>query len=647
MDAQTLPKEERNVFDLWAEVYDVQSNPLLMLEERHIRPLLPALDGRDVLDIGCGTGRWLSILEQLRPSSLTGIDSSAEMLRHARRKVSKSTFLYQKDCSKIFSEDASKDFVLVSFMLSYLSDLSSFARECARVIRPGGYVLISDMHPRTAMERGWKRNFHYYEAEVALETHAWSLDEIVTIFEAEGLRVSTLIEPAFGEPERAIFESAGKLSELNELEMVPAIYILQLQKQVLSSSFSSSGMSDLELVNARYATGPAMWGEGTVSIKDDRIASIGSSTRVAGLTFDLSGYSLLPGLINAHDHLEFGIFPRLGRNVNDLPYRNFVEWAHEIHAIHSDMIQRYQSVSKSTRLWWGAIRNLLCGVTTVCHHNPFYPEFSTSDFPVRVVSKFGWSHSLTFDPALVNTFRATPHGTPFVLHAAEGVDLESHSEFSQLDSQGLIDARTVIVHGLALDANQVAILNERGASLIVCPTSNKFLFGAAISSNLLTSVRRSALGSDASITAEGDLLDEIRFAQLEIGLDASSIYAMVTSSPADILRLQDGAGTIVESGLADLIAVKGIYGSPDAALVSLTFDQIELVLLAGRVQMASPTIYTQLSDEIRSGMEPIEVAGHLRWLRAPLRRLFDSAESVLGQGTLQISGRQVRYAGAV
>src|SRR5882724_8310721 len=171
MDAQTLQKAERNVFDLWAEVYDVQSNPLLMLEERHIRPLLPALDGRDVLDIGCGTGRWLSIFEQLRPSSLTGIDSSAAMLKHARRKVSQSTFRYQKDCSKIFIEDASKDFVLASFMLTYLSYLPSFARECARIIRPGGYVLISDMHPQTARERDWKRNFHYHEAEVALETH--------------------------------------------------------------------------------------------------------------------------------------------------------------------------------------------------------------------------------------------------------------------------------------------------------------------------------------------------------------------------------------------------------------------------------------------------------------------------------------------
>src|SRR5882762_8987541 len=162
MNASPLSREEKNAFDLWAEVYDAQSNPLLMLEERHVKRLLPVLEKCDVLDIGCGTGRWLSTFEQLNPASLTGIDSSAAMLKHARQKVAKSTLLYMKDCSNIFSDDDSKDFVLVSFLLSYLENFRGFANECARVIRPGGYVVISDMHPRTARERDWKRNFHYH-----------------------------------------------------------------------------------------------------------------------------------------------------------------------------------------------------------------------------------------------------------------------------------------------------------------------------------------------------------------------------------------------------------------------------------------------------------------------------------------------------
>ncbi len=46
-------------FDTWADVYDSQPNPLLALEQRLLGPMLPDVRGLDVLDAGCGTGRWL------------------------------------------------------------------------------------------------------------------------------------------------------------------------------------------------------------------------------------------------------------------------------------------------------------------------------------------------------------------------------------------------------------------------------------------------------------------------------------------------------------------------------------------------------------------------------------------------------------
>jgi hypothetical protein len=68
-----------------------------------------------------------------------------------------------------------------------------------------------------------------------------------------------------------------------------------------------------------------------------------------------------------------------------------------------------------------------------------------------------------------------------------------------------------------------------------------------------------------------------------------------------------------------------------------------LVLLAGRVQLASPHLYARLPNDLRSGMELIEVAGHLRWIRSPLQILFKAAENVLGQKKLLLAGREVRY----
>lgn len=644
MDSPAQP--ERHVFDLWAQVYDTQSNPLLMLEERSTMPLLPPLSGGDLLDIGCGTGRWLTRLEKLNPASLIGTDSSPRMLERARAKIHPTTKLELNECSTFPAEDASKTFVLASFVLSYLNDLDGFAGECARILRPGGWVLLSDMHPVTAAKRCWTRSFRVEGEKFEIAVPSRSVEEIVSAFQRQGFELRVLLEPSFEEPERSVFEDAGKLMEFEELAGVPAIYVLKLQKPRRSLPVTAPRQaSALQLTNVRIGLGPATWRDGTLLIEGGHIASIRENTNASAPSLDLSGYALLPGLINAHDHLEFGLFPKLGRLESAPPYRNSPQWGEEIHQVHADTIERYKQVPKTTRLWWGAIRNLLCGVTTVCHHNPLYADLTLPNFPVRVLSHFGWSHSLALDPHLAEKFQTAPKDRPFILHASEGVDEESLSEISRLDEMRVLDERTVLVHGLACTASEIALINRRGASLVICPTSNRYLFAKTLSRNLVASIERVALGSDSPITADGDLLDEVRHLDTEMGLHQNAIYNMVTTAPADILHLHDGQGRIEEFGVADLIAVRSRHATPAGALSNITFIDVELVLLAGVVQMASPHLYERLPDDLRSGMELMEVAGHQRWIRAPLQPLFETAENILGENNLLLGGRQLRYLG--
>jgi cytosine/adenosine deaminase-related metal-dependent hydrolase len=181
----------------------------------------------------------------------------------------------------------------------------------------------------------------------------------------------------------------------------------------------------------------------------------------------------------------------------------------------------------------------------------------------------------------------------------------------------------------------------------VCPTSNRFLFGKTPSVELLTSIERVSLGSDSPITAAGDLLDEVRLLYKETGLDPEKIFRMITTTSAEILHLKDGQGQIAESGLADLIAIPDKYHTPGLALSNLAFGDVELVIVGGRVQVASPRLYARLPCDLRSSMELISVAGHQRWIRSPLQALFKVSEAVLGQGQLRLAGREVRYLGTL
>jgi cytosine/adenosine deaminase-related metal-dependent hydrolase/ubiquinone/menaquinone biosynthesis C-methylase UbiE len=620
----TLP----SLFDQWAEVYDAEPNPLLALEERTLLSLLPDIADAHVLDVGCGTGRWLQQLEALQPASLTGADPSAAMLAIARRKLSPNTILVDSPATRLPVPASSRDLVLASFVLSYIEDLAAFAVECARLLKPEAPLLITDMHPVTAAARNWTRSFKQGGQRLQISAQTRSLHAIIAAFEREGLVLVERHEPAFAEAERPLFVQAGKQSVFEELQHEPAIYLLKFSKQ-----------TSLQLLNARSSTGPSTWSTAPLHLAKGRIGTV--SDPEAHL-LDLSGYSILPGLINAHDHLEFALFPNLGRAQAQSPYRNSPEWAREIHETHADTIAKHCKVPLAARLWFGILRNLLAGVTTVCHHNVIHPELTLPGLPIHIVTEMGWAHSLTFDPDLASSFTRTPASQPFILHAAEGTDEASRNELYRLDVQSLLTARTVIVHGLALQGQDIALLNQRGSALIFCPTSNRFLFAESPSNDAIESTQRAALASDSPLTAAGDLLDEIACLR-DQGLDATTLYNLVTTNPAEILNLREGQGTLTPNAPADLIVARSAHTTPAEALAHLTLAQIELVIAKGQIQLASAALYLELPASLRDRLHRIEIDALEYWVNVPLPAIFASAEQVLGRDNLRLGNKEVRH----
>jgi hypothetical protein len=94
-----------------------------------------------------------------------------------------------------------------------------------------------------------------------------------------------------------------------------------------------------------------------------------------------------------------------------------------------------------------------------------------------------------------------------------------------------------------------------------------------------------------------------------------------------------------------LLVVRDSGLSPAETLAQLTSEQIELVMVGGRIQLAGPSLMERLPSVLRQGLQPFEVDGQTRWVRAPIDKLLTEAEQALGTD-LRLGGKRVRRASA-
>jgi len=329
---------------------------------------------------------------------------------------------------------------------------------------------------------------------------------------------------------------------------------------------------------------------------------------VDGHHLDLSGLEIMPGLINAHDHLDFALFPKLGKG----PYANATEWAHDIYRPNEDPVRRHLQVPKELRLIWGGLRNLLAGVTTVSHHDPWHPVFE-QDFPVRVIREYGWAHSLEFTADMKSAFDATPPGAPFLIHLGEGTDESAAQEIFRLEEIGALTDRTVLIHAVGLTEEGWRRVRKAGAAMIWCPRSNLFTLGRTVEVD--PDIPR-ALGTDSPITAAGDLLDELRFVRENFHADLRSL---VGAQARRVLRLPERP--------EDWIAAAA-FGEPP-----------ELVVVGGEIRLISPRL---AHGVVADGFWPLQIEGRPPVLvRTNTRELLAKTRTFLNGSSVCLGGRTV------
>ncbi len=159
-DGRTLQREGDvgALYDRWSASYDEDENRTRDLAARALRTAGPDVAGRDVVELGCGTGGNTVWLAQ-RARSVVGMDISRGMLERARaRSEAAKIRLIRHDVTRPLPlADGTADVVVITLVLEHVDDLRPVMAEVARVLRPDGEVGVCEYHPFRQLEGGQAR----------------------------------------------------------------------------------------------------------------------------------------------------------------------------------------------------------------------------------------------------------------------------------------------------------------------------------------------------------------------------------------------------------------------------------------------------------------------------------------------------------
>lgn len=173
-------------YDRWAATYDDQpGNLMIYLDDEVFTAMMEsvAVENQVVADIGCGTGRhWPKLLAH-HPLRLIGYDVSAEMLDKLRRKFPAAETHVLKEHLLPELPDGTCDMIICNLALGYMKNLPATLQEWDRVLKNGGLVFITDMHPE-ALQKGAERSFAHGKEKVVIKNYLHTFPQIQALAKA-------------------------------------------------------------------------------------------------------------------------------------------------------------------------------------------------------------------------------------------------------------------------------------------------------------------------------------------------------------------------------------------------------------------------------------------------------------------------------
>jgi len=220
LDCTSMSEPQQFNYDEIAEKYaaGVDAAPYNAQYERPATlALLPEVTGAHALDAGCGSGFYTEELAR-RGARVTAIDSSAQMAHHAEERLAQLGLLatgvtasapgtaHVRVCDLTepltFLDDESIDGILSPLVMHYMRDWEPTLGEFRRVLKPGGWLLLSTHHPATEAFRFDTAN--YFEVEALEDTWTWvgrvrffrrPLTRIIGALTDAGFVIDRLVEP--------------------------------------------------------------------------------------------------------------------------------------------------------------------------------------------------------------------------------------------------------------------------------------------------------------------------------------------------------------------------------------------------------------------------------------------------------------------
>jgi hypothetical protein len=268
-------------------------------------------------------------------------------------------------------------------------------------------------------------------------------------------------------------------------------------------------------------------------------------------------------------------------------------------------------VPREVRLRWGALKNVLCGVTTVAHHGAARDDLRS--LPVRIAPGTA-IHSLAA-PHWRLRLNAPLGPSPHVIHIGEGTSFAAWREIDALLRWNLLQRRLVGVHAISMSPAQAA----RFHAVVWCPVSNEFLYGAT--ANIAALKRRTTIlvGTDSTLTADWNFWNHLRRARALGALADRELFDAVTGAAAAAWGAP--GGRLAAGGVADVVVARRKASDPWDAFFALNPEDVLLVLRGGSVVLCDASLQGVVLDRPGSSLR---LGGTTKWVAEDVPGLLAS-----------------------